>query len=52
MQTHYWYINDKFYKKCKPGERVFFNPEEKNLMITCLDDKGRDKSIKINVKYY
>ncbi|MBT8378743.1 MAG: penicillin-binding protein 1C [Ignavibacteria bacterium] len=52
VQTHYWYINDKFYKKCKPGERVFFNPEEKNLMITCLDDKGRDKSIKINVKYY
>jgi penicillin-binding protein 1C len=52
VKNHYWYVNDKFYKKCKPGERVFFNPEEKNLKITCLDDKGRDRSIKINVKYY
>jgi len=50
--THYWYVNDKFYKKCKPGERVFFNPDVKDLKITCLDDKGRDKSININIKYY
>jgi penicillin-binding protein 1C len=52
VQTHYWYVNDKFYMKCKPGEKVFFNPDENDLIITCLDDKGRDKSIKINVKYY
>jgi penicillin-binding protein 1C len=52
VQTHYWYINDRFYMKCKPGERVFLSPKEKDLKITCLDDKGRDKSIKINVKYY
>jgi penicillin-binding protein 1C len=52
VQTHYWYVNDKFYKKCKPGERVFLNPEVKDLKITCLDDKGRDKSININIKYY
>jgi penicillin-binding protein 1C len=52
VQTHYWYVNDEFYKKCKPGERVFLNPVVKDLKITCLDDKGRDKSVKINVKYY
>ncbi len=52
VQTHYWYVNDRFFKKCKPGERVFLNPEAKDLIITCLDDKGRDKSISINVKYY
>ena len=52
VQTHYWYVNDSFYKKCKPGERVFFNPEVKDIKITCLDDRGRDKSITINVKYY
>jgi len=52
VKTHYWYINDKFFRKCKPGERVFFNPKEKELKITCLDDKGRDRSIRINVKYY
>jgi penicillin-binding protein 1C len=52
VKTHYWYINDKFYKKCKPGERIFFNPQEKDLKITCLDDKGRDRSIRIEIKYY
>ncbi|MGB5287458.1 MAG: transglycosylase domain-containing protein [Ignavibacteriaceae bacterium] len=52
VKNHFWYVNDKFYKKCKPGERVFFNPEEKDLKITCLDDKGRDRSVRINVKYY
>jgi penicillin-binding protein 1C len=52
VQTHYWYVNDRFFKKCKPGERVFLNPEAKDLKITCLDDKGRDKSVQINVNYY
>lgn len=52
VKTHYWYVNEKFFKKSKPGERVFFVPEEKELNITCLDDKGRDRSVRINVKYY
>jgi penicillin-binding protein 1C len=52
VKTHYWYVNEKFLKKCKPGERVFFVPEEKELKITCLDDKGRDGSVKVSIKYY
>jgi len=52
VKTHYWYVNEKFLRKCKPGERVFFIPEEKDLKITCLDDKGRDGSVTINVEYY
>jgi len=45
-------VNEKFIKKTKPGERVFFIPEEKELKITCLDDKGRDGSIKVSIMYY
>ncbi len=52
VKTHYWYVNEKFLRKCKPGERVFFIPDEKELKITCLDDKGRDGSVKVNIKYY
>ncbi|MBK9097743.1 MAG: hypothetical protein IPM14_06350 [bacterium] len=52
VKTHYWYINDSFYKKCKPGERIFFNPDVKDLKITCLDDKGRDETVRVSVKYY
>ena len=52
VKTHYWYVNDKFIKKSKPGEKVFFTPDEKELTITCLDDKGRDGRVKVSIKYY
>jgi len=52
VETHYWYVNGQFYKKCKPGERIFFNPNTKDIRITCLDDKGRDGSVYISIKYY
>ena len=52
VKTHYWYVNEKFLKKCKPGERVFFIPDDKELKITCLDDNGRDGSVKVSIKYY
>jgi hypothetical protein len=45
-------VNDKFFKKCKPGERIFFKPTGKNLKLTCLDDKGRDGTVKVSIKYY
>ena len=52
VKTHYWYVNGKFYNKCKPGERVFLNPNEKELNITCLDDKGRNGRVSVNIKFY
>jgi membrane carboxypeptidase/penicillin-binding protein PbpC len=45
-------VNDKFYTKCKPGEKIFLKPENGENKISCLDDKGRDESVKIDVKYY
>jgi penicillin-binding protein 1C len=45
-------VNEKFLKKCKPGEKVFFIPDEKELEITCLDDKGRDGNVNVSIKYY
>lgn len=47
----YWYINDQFFKKTKAGEKQFFIPEEGQIKISCTDDKGRNKNIRIVVKY-
>lgn len=47
----YWYINNKFYKSCNSGEKQFFIPEEGPVKISCTDDKGRNRDIKITVKY-
>lgn len=47
----YWYINNKFYKSCNAGEKQFFVPDEGPVKISCTDDKGRNRNIKISVKY-
>ena len=47
----YWYINDKFYKVANAGEKQFFIPQEGPVKISCTDDKGRNRDIKITVKY-
>ena len=52
VKTQYWYVNDKYYRKCKPGDKVFFKPDDGQLKITCLDDKGRDGIVKIKINFY
>lgn len=47
----YWYINNKFYKSCNAGEKQFFVPTEGPVKISCTDDKGRNRDIKITVKH-
>ncbi|MEO7922449.1 MAG: penicillin-binding protein 1C [Chitinophagaceae bacterium] len=47
----YWYINNKFYKSSNAGEKQFFIPEEGSVKISCTDDKGRNRDIRIVVKY-
>ncbi|UCH66780.1 MAG: penicillin-binding protein 1C [Ignavibacterium sp.] len=52
VNTHYWFVNDEYFGKTKPGNKIFLIPETEELKITCLDDKGRDESVMISVKYY
>ena len=47
----YWYINDKFYKSCNAGEKQFFIPTEGPVKISCTDDKGRNRDVRVTVKY-
>ncbi len=46
----YWYINDHFYKSCSPAEKQFFLPTEGQVKISCTDDKGRNRNVKILVR--
>jgi penicillin-binding protein 1C len=47
----YWYINNRFYKSTPANEKQFFVPEEGTIKISCTDDKGRNRDIRITVKY-
>lgn len=47
----YWYINNRFYKVSDVGGKQFFIPNEGLVKISCTDDKGRNRDIKITVKY-
>ncbi|GAO42537.1 penicillin-binding protein 1C [Flavihumibacter petaseus] len=46
----YWYINDAFYKTASAGNKLFFQPEEGPVKISCTDDKGRNRDIWIRVR--
>ncbi|RYY60039.1 MAG: penicillin-binding protein 1C [Chitinophagaceae bacterium] len=46
----YWYINDKFFKSSNAGEKQFFVPGEGTVKISCTDDKGRNRDVKIVVR--
>jgi len=47
----YWYINNKFYKSCSPGEKQFFVPTEGKVKVSCTDDKGRNRDVLVSTKF-
>jgi penicillin-binding protein 1C len=46
----YWYINNQFYKAADAGSKQFFLPIEGSIKISCTDDKGRNRDVKIVVR--
>lgn len=50
LRVH-WYINDRYYRSAAAGERIFFQPEAGPVKISCSDDKGRNRTIRIQVSY-
>jgi penicillin-binding protein 1C len=47
----YWYINNRFYKAAQAREKIFFVPNAGQNKISCTDDKGRNRDIKITVSF-
>src|SRR5688572_21347242 len=47
----YWYVDNRFYKTSEVNSPVFFVPDEGPVKISCTDDKGRNRDIKIMVRY-
>jgi len=52
VKQHFWYVDDKFYRKCRSGEKIFFKPNNGLTKIVCLDDLGRESSVTIKTTYY
>lgn len=51
VQTVFWYLNDKLYRRAKPAEAVFFTPRPGALKISCADDKGRSSNLRVVIRY-
>jgi penicillin-binding protein 1C len=51
VEKVFWYINKQFFKSANKGENIFFVPSEGSVEISCSDDKGRNTTITIRVKY-
>lgn len=52
VSYHCWYVNDRFFCKSKPGDRIFYLPGEGTHIISCIDSKGRSESVTIKVIFY
>lgn len=47
----YWYVNDQLLKEANANEKIFIQPDEGILKISCSDDKGRNTNVTVTVKY-
>ncbi len=47
----FWYINNKFYKTALSREKIFFMPSEGMNKISCTDDKGRNRDVRVTVRF-
>jgi len=45
----YWFVDGTLYGKAKPGQTMFLYPRKGKHELTCVDDRGRSTSIKIEV---
>lgn len=52
VRAHYWFVNDKFYKKSSPEEKVFLQTTEGKIRITCMDDRGRETTVNVKLSSY
>lgn len=50
VKTVYWYINNRFYQKADARTKLFFEPAEGPVKVSCTDDKGRNTDVYIRVK--
>ena len=50
VQTVFWYLNDKLHRRAKPTEAIYFKPRPGVLKISCADDKGRSRDIRVIIK--
>lgn len=50
VQTVFWYLNNKLYRKASPSEAVFFKPQPGALKISCADDRGRYSDLRVMIK--
>ena len=49
VQTVYWYLNDRLYRKAKPTEGLFVTLRPGRCKISCADDRGRNSDVVITV---
>lgn len=52
VKCHFWYLNNRYYGKTKPGEKLFFKPAEGKCKIVCLDDAGRSREVTVTIRIY
>ena len=46
----HWFVDHQWYATCDATERIFYTPTKGKHHLMCLDDQGRSKSIRFEVR--
>lgn len=52
INRHYWYIDGEFFRSSAPGEKLFYPATRGKLKVTCVDDRGRSNSVRVDISEY
>jgi penicillin-binding protein 1C len=50
--TVYWYVNGVFTTSAPAGQPAFFQPERGTHTVTCMDDRGREATVTLTIRYW
>ncbi|MBI1804595.1 MAG: penicillin-binding protein 1C [Ignavibacteriae bacterium] len=51
VHEHIWYLDDRFLTREKANQKLLIPIDKGEHKITCMDEKGRTSSVKININY-
>jgi membrane carboxypeptidase/penicillin-binding protein PbpC len=52
INTHFWYVNERYIGKTEKSGKLFFKPVEGKVNIICVNDVGAENKTEITVKYF
>jgi penicillin-binding protein 1C len=51
VREHRWYLDERYLGRGRPGEKLFVALPEGHHRVSCMDDRGRISSVRVEVRF-